>query len=237
MRERPILFSGEMVRAILAGTKTQTRRVVRPQPDDFVGGPGVTLDDGSAAPLVPVRMRESDGGLAAIECPYGKPDDRLWVRETFYCDDYRYPRDIPADELGDAEWRERMLYYRADVPSGRFEDAGYWGEPGSAWKPAIHMPRWASRIVLEVTDVRVERLQAITPEDVAAEGATILVAPDTRGVLVPVSRWEEWEATEKRAADAIRLQFADLWDGINGKRAPWSSDPWVWVVSFRGVQP
>lgn len=232
MRERPILFSGEMVRRILDGTKTKTRRIVQ-SPAKNMQRAGMQVIKHRAPGdrwyrdcVWSMRNRMGVWGDYTHEkflalCPYGEPGDRLWVRETWSI----------------ASGNGRRVVYRADVGTDRWPPTVLVpSDDAKVWKPSIHMKRADARIFLEITEVRVERLQAITPEDVAAEGMTILVAGDTRCVLVPLSRWEEWERTEKSAADAIRLQFANLWDGINGKRAPWSADPWVWVLSFRRVQ-
>jgi hypothetical protein len=180
VKERPILFSGPMVRAILDGQKTQTRRIVKPQPS--------------------IEGQEPH----LVRCPYGVPGDRLWVRETWGEGGMTKPGD-PAS-------------YAADWP-----DAGAIRK----WRPSIHMPRWASRIDLEVTAVRVERLQAITEEDARAEGAAHRIARggDLSGAL-------EGETPIQHVA-----HFRDLWDSINGERTPWASNPWVWVVSFKRVRP
>ena len=188
MGEKPILFSTKLVRAILDVRKTETRRVVKPQP---VG-----------------EIRR---------CPYGVPGDRLWVRETFYCDHCDYPN-APVDEM------RLLLEYRADHRCRDWEA----GCPCSddqgrgSWRPSIHMPRWASRITLEVTGVRVERLQAITEEGAKAEGVKV-------PMIVERIREQPTHVTT----------FRDLWDSINGKRpgCDWASSPWVWVVQFKRVQP
>lgn len=197
-RERPILFSGPMVRAILAGRKTQTRRVVKPEParqngreagDVYVSAHGdypITVNVAVPGGYRPVPLR----------CPYGAPGNRLWVREAFALRSYDCPvhdhgGDYPAGKC-DCEDKRRVCYR---------VDAG--AEHAAPWRPSIHMPRWASRITLEVTAVRVERLADITEEDARAEGV------------------------EGRGA------FVALWDSLNGKRAPFASSPWVWVVSFR----
>ena len=181
MKERPILFKAEMVRAILSGKKTQTRRVVKPP-----------------APYVP-----SDSGVDIlvatdqIRCPYGKPGDRLWVREQF-------SGDYACDGYPPREWPEDCpIWYWAD---GQVE-YGDWTKP----KPSIHMPRKFSRIDLLIKDIRVERLQDITTEDVIKEGI-----PDSEFL-------DRWNA---------RHYFRKLWDSINGKTYPWESNPWLWIVEF-----
>ena len=161
-KERPILFNGHMVRATLNGRKTQTRRVMKVQPEE-----GEVL---------------TSQFFARWTCPVGQPGDRLWVRETWYSDhcferDYdltskTYVGKVLTRQECEREWRgkdDEHMYYRADVPSGRFCDAGYWAEPGTCWKPSIHMPRWASRLTLETTEVRVQRIQEISIGDLWAE--------------------------------------------------------------------
>jgi hypothetical protein len=227
MKERPILFSSPMVRAILDSRKTQTRRAVKPQPIVHTNGSiewhSPRYDNGDGVNYF--HTFELQGLMKdwVKTCPYGVPGDRLWVRETFYCD-YVFAGDHAKSCVGCVnckhtdddrikQWREE-LYYRADVPSGKFEDAGYWSEPGSYWKPSIFMPRWASRITLEITDVRVQRLQEISEEDAKAEGC------------FGVSVHESYPFT-------CREDYQQLWNEINGKKAPWASNPWVWAVSFR----
>lgn len=173
--EKPILFSPEMVRSILSGTKTQTRREVKDVPS-YVKEFGFTTFTPKGH--ITGRGIYKDQGQAEwhFKCPFGWIGDHLWVKETYYCDhcfaqDYKATRgtyvlksvrDAMTDEQCQKEWRgedNENMYYKADVISGRFQDAGYWAEPGSHWKPSIHMPRWASRINLEITNVRVERMQ------------------------------------------------------------------------------
>lgn len=175
-RERPILFSSPMVRALIAGTKTQTRRVVKGE---------------------------------WIVCPYGGPGDRLWVREShwWFKDEHDpvtgyYPPKLTAEDVE----------YRAD------------GErPGRSWRPSIHMPRWASRITLEITGVRVERLQEISEADARAEGA-----PPGHPSIDRVSR-------EFGFADFPRSWYGQMWEQING-RGSWAANPWVWVLEFRKLE-
>ncbi len=197
MSERPILFSAQMVRAILAGRKTQTRRVVKI----------TNRTPGLAACLQPADPAWVRPNTAAELCPYGQPGDRLWVREAYMHE--------PADYCWEASvsipFRPAFTVYRADYPESR---------PGEGWKPSIHMPRALSRISLEVTAVRVERLHDISAEDALAEGVN--VHPDFHG-KPPASTYSPVQA------------FRDVWETINGPEA-WDANPWVWVVEFRRMQ-
>jgi hypothetical protein len=192
MKERPILFSAPMVRAILAGTKTQTRRIVKPQPEFQVNAWYLTHKGGRSV----IANAAGKCHAGAATCAPFKIGQRLWVRETFM-----------------AESKE-TIHYRAD-------GWGY-GDPGG-WKPSIFMPRWASRITLEITDVRAERLQKITEADAKAEGAE----PWEFNDLQPMT------SGELGSTNPYRGGFACLWDHINDEKAPWFANPWVWVVSFR----
>jgi len=215
--ERAILFSGPMVRAILAGTKTQTRRVVSPRPprvEDVHAKAGIDYGwftdrrtPGRFQVSGPVwAVRELGGSIAdtGLSCPYGVVGDRLWVRETFAL--------VWPGEYAPESVHENRVEYHADTgakyPGGWPNDCGDDPDCGR-WKPSIHMPRWASRITLDVTGVRVERLQEISRADADAEGvASILGHPES---------------------------FATLWNSINGKREgrTWADNPWVWCVEFR----
>ena len=190
--ERPILFSAPMVRAILAGTKTQTRRTLKPQPTHF--NPAG----------VPRRVNPDGGPSAVLACPYGKPGDRLWVRESWRaCSeaDAVPPRDM------DAAYR---VWFEADAFAGRFHQPGY-----GKLRPGMFMPRWASRITLEVTSVRVERLRDITRGDAMAEGCPF---------------------PNMAKGDSPRRWFEYLWRQINGVDS-WDANPLVWVVSFTRLEP
>jgi hypothetical protein len=208
-----------MVRALVAGTKTQTRRVVKPQPRH-----AQTLRTG-------VHETSADGGfdrdVRTIRCPYGGPGDRLWVRETFYCDhwwagDFEATR-ATTNAKAIAEWRE-LLYYRAD------------GEPQfeadrPTWRSPIHMPRWASRVTLEVTGVRVERVQSISEDDARAEGVPLLdysFGKAYGGALTG-------DGVSRVPLATAREAFADLWREINGA-ASWDANPWCWVLEFKRVE-
>ena len=188
MKERPIIFSTDMVKAILEGRKTQTRRVIKPQPDRVING----------VPFEYLGHKYHDASDRAIRCPYGQVGDRLWVRET-WATQKSIDRFSPS-YIGNAA--TVPLWYKADAVNGRsFIGLG-------KWRPSIFMPRWASRITLEITEVRVERLQEITFEDFKKEG---------------IEMDGSWDGS-----------FARLWDSLNAKRGySWESNPWVWVISFR----
>lgn len=203
MTERPILFSAPMVRAVLAGTKTQTRRALRVQP------PANTLQVSTwhhpdQRPMFYAWARSGGpvadhlfGGVEIsdwepLPCPYGQPSDRLWVREAW-----------------GEPWHHAQpcYFYRAD------DDGRVGNHPDfDGWKPSIHMPRAASRITLEVTGVRVERLQAISAADAISEG-------------IPRGGPENPDGIEQR-------EYRVLWEQINGPSS-WDANPWVWVVEFR----
>ncbi len=202
VKERPILFSGEMVRAILDGRKTQTRRLYKGY---FLGDSPTWPDEGKGS------------------CPYGAPGDRLWVRETVCCLDCWHWHDSskPRDYLYNlGHPRRNGCAYRANTDA---EGDAIRKEYGYKWTPAIHMPRWASRIALELTDVRVERLQQITPEDAIAEGVMRVSETDP----AKLDRWER----EQCQSTAVAC-FRAVWERINGKGS-WDANPRVWVVAFR----
>lgn len=193
MGEHGIIFGAESVRSILRGSKSQTRRVVTTrEPIDYIGSRGEEDDPSNWGYFFDGRNQHGymvlgrghddvrDNGSISIPCPYGAPGDRLWIRETWSIS-------------GNGP------FYRADTMQP--ETVRY------AWRSPIFMPRWASRITLEVTDVRVERLQSITEEDARAEGVESVA------------------------------EYAELWDSLNRKRAPWSANPYVWAVTFRSVKP
>lgn len=206
MTERPIIFSAPMVRAILDGRKTQTRREVKPQPPSghhFAGWCVCSThraDEGKAAWAAGTYPHLR--GAHRVACPYGQLGDLLWVRETFYHD--------PEDSL--------TLYRADDEFDGDQCDAGY------KWQPSMHMPRTLSRIKLEITGVRVERLQDISEADAIEEGA-----PPSHPSINAISR-------EFGYTDFPRSWFAQLWDSINGPGS-WDTNPWVWMIEFRRIKP
>ncbi len=251
MTERPILFSAPMVRAILAGGKTQTRRtismiepVARAYSFDRMEGKRALFSLTGKPPMIPhptdlgKNIRALWPPTVGRNCPYGVPGDRLWVRETFGI----------ADENG--RLLDPCLNYRADGAQRPLEDRldlG-WGIAGNqysgtsdelmsikdGWRSPIFMPRWASRILLEVTGVRVQRLNEISQEDAIAEG--IKVCDRTSLGKPPCFVWpghgmDKAGLCHTSAATA----YAMGWDSINGKKHPWEENCWVWVVSFRRV--
>lgn len=189
--ERPMLFSTPMIRALLAGTKSQTRRVVK---DTGLYAIDAAIHGAETA----ARERQA----LASRCPYGQPGHKLWVRETHM--------DLGACYL-----------YRAD-PGAETERALV--APGQPWKPAIHMPRTASRITLEVTGVRVERLQDISEADAMAEG----IVETCGGYGLPAG--EHFHAADPRQS------YLSLWESINGPGSV-EANPWLWCVEFRRVTP
>lgn len=231
MKERPILFNGDMVRAIQAGRKTQTRRVVKPE-----GAVHITPFVGSDNKRTGEYGWHSSEYLISkhIFCPYGQPGDRLWVRERCKYEDTFYK----GNDLREGCFRARIVYYADNSIIERDVDVDHWScacEMNTAkWHPSIHMPRWASRITLEVTDVRVQRLQEISRQDALAEG--IFSHPHNWRCMdypYPDIAYQPVEGSEYRYTSP-RDAFKDLWASIKGT---WDENPWVWAVSFKEVAP
>ncbi len=234
MKERPILFSAPMVKAVLAGAKTVTRRVCKVQPFLDVdlwnvfypwgeGGHGIYKSE--------AEMLEEFRPLMLARCPYGAVGDRLWVRENWRTSsklDSKNATQIGAECLS-AEYEKPWcpVQYKADGRRDNW-DASIWGEPGKL-RPSIYLPRWASRLTLEVTSVKIEPLHAITDEEAKAEGAAHRIAPcgDLAGAFDLVD-----------TPIGYRNHFRDLWDSINGKRkgCAWDDNPWLFVVSFKRIE-
>lgn len=219
MRERGIIFSAADVRATLAGRKTQLRRVVRARNYQLPAEPGYQ-HNGNAF------FREDSSGLSVIAhpCPYGGPGDQLWVRETHAL---IWPGESPPENE-----RDHKVEYRADTNA---KNPGEWPDDSTdcerpKWKPSIFMPRWASRLTLEVTEVRVERLQDISEADARAEGVERFVVEDDSEPGDEVTGYTPPLAS-------LVGSFSALWDAAHGKTAQWSSSPFVWAISFKVVTP
>lgn len=233
-KESPILMNGAMVRAVLDGSKTQTRRIMRPQPVPIPGEPGKHWWPSNAAQSM---MRVEDcfqqhPGIFDDACPYGQPGDRIWVRETWgvishawdeACNLIDWVPDRPATAISEMPFGKG--YYSGHViyaVDGAFEWSGDDdgdGDPRSAWHPSIHMPRRASRILLEIVSVRVERLQDISDADIAAEGV-------------------ECSPIEGRynCAGQYHMPWRDKWRALwKSTGGDWDANPWCWVVTFKRV--
>jgi hypothetical protein len=199
MKSRPILFSGPMVRALLAGTKTQTRRIVK---REIINHHSLERDEAGA---YWVEAEDGDHYKVTDWCPYGQPGDQLWVRET-------WARVNVAQFTGEPQF----VYPVCDTLT----------DYGGPWRPSIHMPRAASRIALEITGVRVERLQEISEHSAINEGIEL------KGHV-----WKDYR-TDGGWSNPIN-SYASLWAKINGTEGPgsWDANPWVWVVEFKRVAP
>ena len=236
MTERPILFQAEMVRAILDGRKTQTRRKMKVQP-----WPDATVEVGPYHPHIVDRHGEShpgpvtfgaiwdhqnivNGGDAGLRCPYGASGDTFWVRETVWAestsngDGVRYTADhdwriIRNTQQASEAWCKLAQYGGADA----LDNQSNIGRR----VPSIHMPRWASRITLRITDVRVERLQHISEDDARAEGCPYP---------------PEWAGRFMDRDETAKMWFKSIWNQINGLGA-WQANPWVWALTFERVKP
>ena len=214
MKEHPIPFNTPMVRAILEGRKTQTRRVVDPQPEST---PFQVHGESTGDWFTPNLSYPKRGAMMSCrwKCPYGQTGDRLWVREAW---NITHKSDLaPGEKIGKSQedcFRDNGGFNCAcaDGVVYKADGVSFHPEHGKAiWRPSIHMFRWASRITLEVVNVRVERLLNIRGNDVLAEGLSFI--PD-------------------QSEEYMRLEFASLWGSINGKSHPWDSNPWVWVIDF-----
>ncbi len=233
MKERGMIFNADMVRAILDGRKTQTRREVNLNLDiaslattyDWATSLAANHYQGLTEEQIQQKAESlrgvihpvilGNGQMVSIICPHGKPGDRIWVRETF----------CPVDDTqyGGEKWVD----YRATPKFEASHPAGWDCAPNDAealkWRPSIHMPRWASRILLEITNVRVERLNAISQADAIAEGA-----PPSHPSIDCVSQ-------EYGFPDFSRSWFGQTWQHIYGEES-WDANPWVWVIEFKRVE-
>jgi hypothetical protein len=213
MKERPILMRGPLVCASLKDKKWQTRRVVQPRVGGVAGldfwGYDTTDADGTT---VAVFGDTQGDHLTRVRCPYGQPGDRLWVRETFAI--------VPTTAYRASDGVHQTVN-PCDPDDAAIYRAGWdRSEPGVRWRPSIHMPRWASRLTLEITGVRVERIRDISLDDMRAEG----VRPEHEASLL----WRE----------SLTERFIALWDSINAARGySWDVNPYVWVISYTRVTP
>ncbi|HCB1445088.1 hypothetical protein [Serratia marcescens] len=216
MKERPVIFNSEMVRAILSGRKTQTRRAISDRHLHLID---VASQVGECYPLESGIDHANSQSYYREYCPFGQVGDRLWVRETFA---------VLGNEDGcPIDWDGNLIKGN-EKHAARIYKASCWQEPGNyglwsipnrdtqyegAWRPSIHMPRWASRITLEITAVRVERLNDISDGDAISEGCSI---------------------SDMKSGDCVADVFARLWSSIYGVDS-WNANPWVWVIEFRRV--
>lgn len=262
MRERPILFSPWSVQRILAGAKGQTRRVMNPQPADDIAR--ASFPNPSAVGWRS-SLRHEHGKTTAHFCPHGDPGDILWVKEPFSfgnAQDDRTPAEV-WEHLKETKQGITVLYraggWRSVAPFEREEPVYSDYEPMPDWagrrRHGMFMPRWASRITLEITDIRVERVQEISEDDAEAEGA----AACETGLECSACPWigfedspgvertedEDWEficpeckevCAHHPINEQFRFGYRHVWDEINGKTHPWSSNPWCWCISFRRLE-
>lgn len=233
-KERPILFSAPMVQAILAGRKTQTRRIVKKWYFN-TGNEGMNiafsgLSSSEVSPGFWKLSSHGEGGAWNERCaaisPYGKPGDQLYVRETAIISPVGW---CGRNECGwtheDSEGNVRVVQYLATSPN---RDAP--NDYKLKATPSIHMPRWASRITLEITEVRVQRLQEISRQDAIAEGISVLPLQSADNL----SAW--WQsAPGVNQARTPQDAYCNLWDNINGA-GNWDANPWVWALTFKVVQ-
>lgn len=246
MKERGMIFNAEMVRAILDGRKTQTRRIMKVQPENAELGLRRITDSSVAkevgmyfwclADACGVKNRSK-----LFSCPFGEVGDRIWVRETF-----QGPL-IPEDELSEflganPDKFESPAYceYAADGgPRPEYVDAD--DNTRHGWRPAIHMPRWASRITLEITGVRVERLNDISHEDAGHEGIHTEVWDQTvvaRNYAAEDEFFQFWSESMPNYVEMnelFRASFHSLWHSIYGEES-WQANPWVWVIEFKRIE-
>ena len=212
--ERGMIFNAEMVRALLSGRKTQTRRIIKPQPEATLSGSlsGKWL----SRPLNGLLLPKIED--IAIHCPFGSVGDRIWVREAFRV--HSRATDV-ATLVYKASERNSWTEQTHRVP------VAVCNKPATPekWTPSLHMPRLASRILLEITDVRVERLNAINEHDAQAEGVAKL-----RGGF-----WKHYQPGWTQHQLSARGSFVTLWKSIYGDES-WNSNPWVWVIKFKRIE-
>ena len=210
MKDHPIIFSGPMVRAILAGTKTQTRRVIKMRDGSLCEDEDIPAYEGARVPYV-MDFSKTFPRWQQLDCPHGVPGDSLWVREKWKCEE------LPENGLDGVRYAADNSFI--EIENTR-EASELWGEanrPGGKWRPSIFMPHWASRIALVIVNVRVERVQEISVDDIYAEGCRPISSDEDGSELY------EW--------------YSDLWDSINLKRGcGWEVNPYCWCLTFKKLE-
>jgi len=251
VKERPILMCGDMVCATLANRKRQTRRILKGAPEEWATSTGIPIVGRYSPTIVNRRSGEEEPGREcfgaydderSFRCPYGKPGDQLWVRENFWSD-VRDPNECVIYSEDQTKYKYRtggkgVETRRAErhVPSATIMDISknkFWKQ-----KPSIFMPRWASRIRLEITDVRVERVQDCSESDAEAEGVEKNAHGD--GSWTADDGWLPYcshypDGCECFPAYTAKFSYAGLWKKINGEKS-WDANPWVWVVEFKKLE-
>ncbi len=264
MKERPILFTGAMVRALLDGSKTQTRRIVKPQPPEderiYTGlyHPTVVDRHGEEQPSAEVFGAYTQDGEWALPCPYGESSDRLWVRDTFYAFgrwETRYSEKKKRDAWHFVDMTtecDRRYQYAADNPDVPLAKGRSGAQPGWYTRPAIFMPRAACRVLRDIARIRVERLQDISEADAKAEGtftdeqrpeehdykSNYWMCPQCLGTGLHNGLGANGGVIfdiDCRECDTHVKRYRHLWESINGAGS-WALNPWVWVVEFRHIE-
>ncbi|WP_059265020.1 hypothetical protein [Acinetobacter baumannii] len=223
MNERPILFNTEMVRAILEGRKTQTRRLVK----EKLISEQAEFESGNRPNVI--HSEPSLKYYIDNSCPFGQVGDHLWVRETF---SYALNEDDHiCDKDGNSVWdvKDAHIYFAASEINVE-----------GKWMPSIHMPRWASRFSLEITNIRVERLNELSEADAIEEGVEPIIVQDNVKVGNGWAKenrhmWKGYKNKARAYQDTAKDSFNSLWESINGDGS-WDLNPWVWVIEFRVIQ-
>lgn len=222
MKEKPILMSAPMVRATVReeAPKTQTRREIK------------GIREISGCTVFPENIHQGTYSTSHLKCPYGAVGGHLWVRETWYCDH----TDVQVGPYKEVDGAKELLYYRADGDS--FE--GFAGERHRPrWRPGIHLPRWACRIILEILNVRVERLHDISEDDCLAEGIEfgdeVVAVKCYGGAPIEETAVRYYSPVDDESYETAFDAFRALWCSINGVES-WESNPWVWALTFKRVK-
>lgn len=232
-KQLPILFSTQMVQAIMAGRKTMTRRIVKPQPNEngisFMKNPPLDWEQIYKEEWKPWKLETEEGESISLKCPYGQPGDILWVRETFAYTQFAFDKSL----IGIGEYGiQGSEIYKSD------EENSDWD---GKWKPSIFMPKDACRTWLEITNVRPERLQDISEEDAISEGIydgkmhfeELCNIPKNQ-IASDSKKWFDYFYSKDYRMTKAKHSFETLWQSINGEQS-WDANPWVWVISFKQI--